>query len=175
MMGPRIGELTPSGSGDAAHQSSSMPRPQSAAQLLPKVTLPKLDSAGGALWLLMVGAQANRSLNEGDLDGAEATYQIIRRKLEDSSMSARDRLLVVFHHQLGIVAQHRGQLEQAEQWYQKSLEITEALGNRPGMASTYGQLGLLSEKRQDFGAALDWIVRCVALFEEFPHPATGPV
>ena len=42
------------------------------------------------------------------------------------------------------------------------------------MALTYGQLGLLAEARQELSAALDWMVRCVALFPEFPHPATGP-
>ena len=28
--------------------------------------------------------------------------------------------------------------------------------------------------RIDIAAALDWVVRCVALFAEFPHTATGP-
>ena len=32
------------------------------------------------------------------------------------------------YHQLGMVAQERGQLEAAEQWYQKALEIRERLG-----------------------------------------------
>jgi len=72
------------------------------------------------------------------------------------------------------VAQRRGDLTAAENWYRKSLEIKEALGDRPGMATTYGQLGLLAEKCKDIAAALDWTVRCVALFSEFPHPATGP-
>ena len=48
------------------------------------------------------------------------------------------------------------------------------MGDRPGMALSYGQLGLLAEWNQDPAAALDWTVRCVALFEQFPHPATGP-
>jgi hypothetical protein len=38
-----------------------------------------------------------------------------------------------------------------------------------------GQLGRLAETRKDLAAALDWTVRCNALFSEFPHPATGPV
>ena len=42
------------------------------------------------------------------------------------------------------------------------------------MASSYGQLGLLAEVQGNINAALDWTVRCVALFEQFPHPATGP-
>ena len=59
-------------------------------------------------------------------------------------------------------------------WYRKTLEIREALGDRPMLAAIYHQLGLLSEARADPGTALDWMVRCVALFPEFPHPATGP-
>jgi hypothetical protein len=39
---------------------------------------------------------------------------------------------------------------------------------------TYGQLGLLAEDRQQPRQAMNWIVRCVTLFDQFPHPATGP-
>ncbi|MGW3816612.1 tetratricopeptide repeat protein, partial [Streptomyces sp. NPDC005046] len=78
------------------------------------------------------------------------------------------------YHQLGIVAQERGRLEEAEDWYRQSLTIKEELNNRPGMASSYGQMGLLAEARQQTGEALVWIVRCVTLFDQFPHPATGP-
>ncbi|MFD7403575.1 tetratricopeptide repeat protein [Streptomyces sp. NPDC059866] len=78
------------------------------------------------------------------------------------------------YHQLGRVAQERGRLEEAEDWYRRSLTIEEDLGNRPGMAITYGQLGLLAEARQQPHVALEWMVRCVALFDQFPHPATGP-
>ena len=42
------------------------------------------------------------------------------------------------------------------------------------MAMTYGQLGLLAEARHQPGQALYWTVRCVTLFDQFPHPATGP-
>ncbi len=42
------------------------------------------------------------------------------------------------------------------------------------MAMTYGQLSLLAEAQDDAATALDWMVRCVALFPEFPHPSTGP-
>jgi hypothetical protein len=73
-----------------------------------------------------------------------------------------------------VVAQERGALAASEGWYRKALEIEEALGNRPGMAMSYGQLGLLAEAREDLAAALDWTVRCIALFTEFPHPLTGP-
>jgi tetratricopeptide (TPR) repeat protein len=78
-------------------------------------------------------------------------------------------------HQLGVVAQLRGRLEEAEQWYHQSITIKEELGDRPGMAMAYGQQGLLAEQQGKADEALEWTVRCVALFDEFPHPVTGPV
>ncbi|MEV2233437.1 tetratricopeptide repeat protein, partial [Streptomyces phaeochromogenes] len=78
------------------------------------------------------------------------------------------------YHQLGIVAQERGQLDEAETLYRQSLTIKEDLGNRPIMASTYGQLGLLAKTQQQPEEALMWMVQCVALFEQFPHPSSGP-
>ena len=56
------------------------------------------------------------------------------------------------YHQLGITAQDRGRLDEAEDWYRKSLTINEELGDRPGMALTYAQLGLLAED----GASSRW-------------------
>ncbi|MGH3934889.1 MAG: CHAT domain-containing protein [Pseudonocardiaceae bacterium] len=82
--------------------------------------------------------------------------------------------MAISYHQLGMVAQDRGHLDEAQQWYLKSLTIKEELGNQPGMAHTFGQLGLLAEARGHPEQALDWTIRCVALFDEFPHPATGP-
>jgi hypothetical protein len=72
---------------------------------------------------------------------------------------------------LGSVAQDRGQLQEAEDWYRRSLAICEDLGNRPGMGPSYMLLGLLAEQRGQPREALQWMVRCVTLFEQFPHPA----
>jgi tetratricopeptide (TPR) repeat protein len=177
-------------------------------------TPPELGNDGGSLWLFMLGAEADRSRDAGALDVAEHWHQIIRQRLEASSISSRDRLLATSYHELGLVAQQRGQLDQAVQWYRRALPIREALHNRPGMAMSYHQLGivaqirgqldqaeqwyrksltitealpdrrtmamsyrqlgLVAEARGDAGAALDWMVRCAALFEQFPHPTTGP-
>jgi hypothetical protein len=35
-------------------------------------------------------------------------------------------------------------------------------------------IGLLAEARGSPGQALEWMVRCVALFNDFPRPSTGP-
>nr|WP_321483309.1 tetratricopeptide repeat protein [uncultured Cohaesibacter sp.] len=109
--------------------------------------------------------------HRGDLDAAETWY---KKALEiDEALENRPGMAQTYH-QLGMVAQHRGDLDAAETWYKNSLEIEEALGNRPGMASSYGQLGLLAEKRDDPHAAFCWTIRCIALFDQFGHPSTGP-
>ena len=50
---------------------------------------------------------------------------------------------------LGTIAQIRGDLEQAEELYRKSLQINEQLGHLEGMAADYGNLGIIA-LRGDF-------------------------
>jgi len=107
----------------------------------------------------------------GQLNEAEDWY---RQSLTINEELDNWPIMAGAYHQLGIVAQDRGQLNEAEDWYRQSLTINEELDNRPGMATTYGQLGLLAEQRQQPEEALKWMVQCVALFEQFPHPSTGP-
>ena len=38
------------------------------------------------------------------------------------------------YHQLGILAQDRGRLDEAEDWYRSPWPLSEELGDRPGMA-----------------------------------------
>jgi tetratricopeptide (TPR) repeat protein len=75
-------------------------------------------------------------------------------------------------HALGMLAQTRGQLENAAKWYSRALK--QDTGNPEGHVLTYGQLGLLAEKRNEPLEALEWMIKCVSKFDEFPHPATGP-
>ncbi|MEV0360262.1 tetratricopeptide repeat protein [Nocardia sp. NPDC050697] len=56
-------------------------------------------------------------------------------------------------HQLGILAQARGDYSEAERRYQQSLTIEEELGNRAGMARSFHQLGILAQDRGDYSEA----------------------
>ena len=109
--------------------------------------------------------------DRGRLGEAEDWYRQAIRIREELGLHA---LLATDYHQLGRTAQDRGRLDEAQDWYRQSLAIKEELGNRPGMALTYGQFGLLAEARQQPRQALEWMVRCVSLFDQFPHPMTGP-
>ena len=109
--------------------------------------------------------------SRGRLDEADDWY----RKALAIEEELGDRPgIAISYHQLGRTAQERGRLDEADDWYRKALAIEEELGDLPKMAMTYGQLGLLAEDRQQPRQALDWMIRCVTLFDQFPHPATGP-
>ena len=107
----------------------------------------------------------------GQLDKADDWY---RKSLTIKEDLGNRPGMATTYHQLGTTAQARGQLDKADDWYRNALTIEEDLGDRPGMATTYGQLGLLAEARRQPRQALDWTIRCVSLFSQFPHPATGP-
>ncbi len=53
------------------------------------------------------------------------------------------------YHQLGIIAEAQRDFSQAEQWYKKSLEISERQRNEHGAASTYHQLGMIAQEQGD--------------------------
>jgi tetratricopeptide (TPR) repeat protein len=126
------------------------------------------DRPGMAFSYHQLGNTARR---RGQLDEADDWY---RKSLTFKEDLGDRPAMALTYHALGITAQDRGRLDEADDWYRKSLTIKEELGNLPSMALTYGQLGLLAETRQQPGQALEWTVRCVTLFDQFPHPATGP-
>jgi tetratricopeptide (TPR) repeat protein len=108
---------------------------------------------------------------EGQLGQAAEWYRkslVISEELGDRSYMATS------YHELGRVAQDGGRLGEAAEWYRKSLAIEKDLGHRRGMARTSGQLGLLAEQQGEVQLALEWTVRCVTVFEQFPHPLTSP-
>ncbi|MGH4024171.1 MAG: tetratricopeptide repeat protein, partial [Pseudonocardiaceae bacterium] len=128
---------------------------------------PPLEDSAGALWLFLVGSQAKREYLALQLDDAERTYLKIRAMLQAQPKSPEQQhRLAVTYHQLGMVAQDRGQLDDAEHWYHQSLTIAEKLGNRPGMASTYHQLGIIAHYWGQVDNAESWCRQSLTIKEE---------
>ncbi|MGH3997996.1 MAG: tetratricopeptide repeat protein, partial [Pseudonocardiaceae bacterium] len=68
-------------------------------------------------------------------------------------LAPRSHANAKFTHQLGIIAQSRGDYAQAEQRYQTSLTLNEELGDRSGIASSYNQLGTIAQSRGNYAQA----------------------
>ncbi|MGA2150016.1 MAG: CHAT domain-containing protein, partial [Bryobacteraceae bacterium] len=97
------------------------------------------------------------ALNTRDLAEAERLWLHLARH-EDSAAGA--------YHQLGIVAQERRDFAMAEQWYRKSLAISEKQGDEPHTAGTYHQLGRVAQDRRDLTAAEEWYQKSLAIKEK---------
>ena len=125
-----------------------------------------IESAS-SLWLYTTIEQAGRQMDAGRPDEAEETYRRALAYLKDQPAPewAPDRIAVIYH-QLGMTAQVRLHLDEAEDWYGKALAISEELGNRPSMASSYHQLGRAAQLRGRLGEAEDWYGKALAISEE---------
>jgi tetratricopeptide (TPR) repeat protein len=128
---------------------------------------PGLGSAAGALWLFIMGVSAQRLLNSGRLDAAERIYREVLAMLQAQPASPQQQWrLAVGYHQLAMVAQDRGRLDEAADWYARSLAIFDELGDRPRVAASYHQLGILAYLRRRLEEAADWYARAMAIEEE---------
>ena len=118
---------------------------------------PLLDTPAGDLWAFITGEQANWQMRAMHLDDAERTYRQILDMHRDQPASPQQQYgIAVLSNDLGIVAQQRGRLEEAEDWYRKSLTIHEQLGLRPRMAESYLNLGNVAYQRGRLEEAEDW-------------------
>ena len=67
-------------------------------------------------------------------------------------------------HQLGVLAQDRGDYDQAARHYQRALDINERIGDQAGAATIYSQLGILEKDRGGpAAAAITWHVKALAI------------
>ncbi len=132
-------------------------------------------AAAESLWLFTLGQQASRQKDAGQPGQAAQTYRQILTWQQGQPQTEWTRMnIAVTYHQLGITAKRQGRLDEAEDWYRKSLAISEDLGNRPGMALTYHGLGMTAQDRARLDEAEGWYRKSLAIEEELgnrPHMA----
>ncbi|MEY9835834.1 tetratricopeptide repeat protein, partial [Streptacidiphilus sp. EB103A] len=75
------------------------------------------------------------------------------------------------YHQLGRIAQERGDYATAERYYRDSLAIKEEVGDRAGLASSYHQLGRIAQERGDYATAERYYRDSLAIEEELGNRA----
>ena len=68
-----------------------------------------------------------------------------------------------------MLAQARGLLDDAEDWYRKSLALSEELEDKPSMARSYHQLGILAQDRGLLDDAEDWYRKSLAINDDLDN------
>jgi tetratricopeptide (TPR) repeat protein len=98
------------------------------------------------LWIVLAGCFCNNR----NLKAADA---LCRRILETSN---DDSIVAESCFRLGRVAEALYDLDAAEEWYKKSLEIHKRQGDEHAAAAAYQQLGWLAKECRDLDAAEEW-------------------
>ena len=91
-------------------------------------------------------------------------WKLANRQLHSTRLN-KDRQ-AAWRHELGVLAQARGDYDTAHTRYQQALRIKEELGDRASMANTYHQLGILAQARGDHDTAHTYYQRALTIFEE---------
>ena len=130
-----------------------------------------------SLWLNTASAQAARQLAAGQPDQARQAYvQLLTYLVNQPETDEALGSISTIQHQLGMAAQARGRLDEAEDWYRRSLTINERLGNHPPMALTYHQLGITAYLRARLDEAEAWCRKSLSMAEDLddrPHMASN--
>ena len=124
------------------------------------------EQTGQATSYLQLGVLA---LQRGHLDEAEAWHH---RSLAISEKLGIQAVTANCYRAFGLITQLRGQLDRAEAWQHRALAVSAQLGDRSGQARSFELLGRLARIRGRDEEMMEWTVRWVTLFDEFPHPAT---
>jgi tetratricopeptide (TPR) repeat protein len=87
-----------------------------------------------------------------------------QRSLDISERLGDQAGLANSYGQLGILAQKRGDYDEATRQYQRALEVEKRLGDQIGIAITYSQLGNLETDRSGSTAtAIAWHVKALMI------------
>jgi predicted ATPase len=76
---------------------------------------------------------------------------------------ARQALLC---NEIGLIHKACGAYDEALAWYEKSVALFEALGDRAGLARTYNNIGAIHQACGAYDAALEWYMKDLAISEE---------
>jgi tetratricopeptide (TPR) repeat protein len=65
-----------------------------------------------------------------------------------------------------LVYAHTGEWEQAIEFYQRALNTMEKVGDIPGIAGIWGNLGFLYETQEEYERALDYLERSLEVLKK---------
>ena len=99
-------------------------------------------------------------------------WKLANRQLQNTRLNLNKDRQAAWHHQLGMLAQARGDYDTAHNLYEQSLHIKEELGDRADMATTYHQLGILAHDQSDYDTARTRYQQALAIFEELGDRAS---
>jgi tetratricopeptide (TPR) repeat protein len=120
------------------------------------------------LWLYLVGTEASEAVDLMELDYGEALNQQLLEHLLAQPQGETDPRTAAVYHQLGAIALHRGQLDDAEQLFQRSVGIIEGGEDPAAVADDYYSLGQVKQYQRRYTEAKEWFKKALDLHQRLP-------
>ena len=128
------------------------------------------ERGGIELWLYLMGTEASESTDQGDLTRSEELNTLLLNYLESQQEGSQDPRTASVYHQFGVIAQNRWQLQEAEEWFQKSLAIIEAGEDRESVADDYYSLGQVRQHQRLYTEAKEWFGKSLEIHQRLQDP-----
>ena len=123
--------------------------------------------ANGAanLWLYLLGTEASECIETNELARADALNRQLLDYFESQPNAESDPQAAAVYHQMGEVALKRWRLDEAEEWFTKSLAIIEEGEDRAPVADDCYGLGLVRQYQRRYTEARDWFSRSLDIHQ----------
>ena len=124
------------------------------------------ESEGGIdLWLYLVGTEASEAADLGELDYGEELDRQLLAYLASQPESEEDPRVAAVNHQLGVIAKRRWRLDEAEEWFLKSLAIIEHGEDSAVAADDYHSLGQVKQYQRRYTDAQEWFKKSLEIHQ----------
>ena len=134
------------------------------------------EKGAADLWLYLLGTDANESADLGELERAESLNLQLQHYLEAQEGSDSDPRAAAVYYQFGQIALKRWQLDEADEWFTKSLAIIEqtpvAQIEDEGMLATaadnYYGLGQVKQYQRYYADSKEWYKKALDIHQRIP-------
>ena len=117
------------------------------------------------LWLYLLGTEASECIETNELSRADDLNRQLLDYFTAQADADSDPRTAAVYHQMGEVALKRWQLDQAEEWYTKSLAIIEEGEDRASVADDYYGMGLVRQYQRRYTEARDWFSKSLDIHQ----------
>ena len=128
------------------------------------------------LWLYLLGTDANESVDMGELERAEVLNQQLQQYLEQQEDTDSDPRTAAVYYQFGQIALKRWRLDEADEWFIKSLDIIEQTpiaqmedeGQLATAADNYYGMGQVKQYQRLYAESKDWYQKALDIHQRIP-------
>ena len=117
------------------------------------------------LWLYLLGTEASECIETNELQRADELNRQLLDYFSGQPDADSNPQAAAVYHQMGDVALKRWRLDEAEEWYSKSLAIIESGEDRAIVADDYYGMGLVRQYQRRYTEARDWFSRSLDIHQ----------